>query len=352
MHSTNYLMMLLQTVLLHQVGAFSVAPRLGTNVRTNLRLPALSVRPGCAGNKAWRLAPRPLLRMSLAEEDPSRLFEKVSDMEPAFLAPITESSLALDASENATVLPLFPLGATVYTPYSEHRLNIFEPRYRAMYNDILFSGARRFAVCTMHPEDGRFSEYATVFYLKDLKEVSEQTNDAVKFVCDHEVIGRVKINKILNPSAWEKRDTYLKIEVDYQEDGEEAEEEIMKVEAALKEEYGALVNLQHDLAEGVKFTKDSVENFNTTLGKGFWTTVEMWQGFQQQRLLAKQQEMQREFQTKLINFLTKESGTGVCVCVCARACVCVCARARGRVRVRVRHFKAQELSGRGSGSGV
>jgi len=221
---------------------------------------------------------------------------------------VTESS---DATENATVLPLFPLGSAVYTPFSEHRLNIFEPRYRAMYNDILFSGSRRFAVCTMHPEDGRFSQYATVFYLKDLKEVSEQTNDAVKFVCDHEVIGRVKINKILNPSAWEKADTYLKIEVDYQEDEEEEdEEEIAQVESSLMKEYGTLVDLQHELSEGVKFTKDSVEQFNTTQGKGLWTTIEMWQVFQQQRLLAKQQEMQREFQTKLINYLTKEGDSG------------------------------------------
>ena len=30
--------------------------------------------------------------------------------------------------------------------------------------------------------------HTQVFYLKDLKEVSEQTNDAVKFVCDHEVM--------------------------------------------------------------------------------------------------------------------------------------------------------------------
>jgi len=46
------------------------------------------------------------------------------------------------------------------------------------------------------------------------------------------------------------------------------------------------------------------------MGKGFWTTVEMWQVFQQQRLVAKQQEMQREFQTKLIKYLTKQGGSG------------------------------------------
>jgi hypothetical protein len=36
-----------------------------------------------------------------------------------------------------------------------------------------------------------------------------------------QVIARVKINRVLNPSAWASRDTYLKIEVDYQEDAAE-----------------------------------------------------------------------------------------------------------------------------------
>lgn len=37
---------------------------------------------------------------------------------------------------------------------------------RALYNDILFSGSRRFAVCTVDPKSGSFSQYASVLYLK------------------------------------------------------------------------------------------------------------------------------------------------------------------------------------------
>lgn len=55
------------------------------------------------------------------------------------------------------------------------------------------------------------SQYAAVFYLKELKEVSEQTGDKVKFICDHEVTGRLRIDKILNPSAWIDASTYLKV---------------------------------------------------------------------------------------------------------------------------------------------
>jgi hypothetical protein len=49
-----------------------------------------------------------------------------------------------------------------------------------MYNDILFNGSRRFVVPMVSQVDGRFAEVAAVFYLDDLKEVSEQTADRVK----------------------------------------------------------------------------------------------------------------------------------------------------------------------------
>ena len=45
--------------------------------------------------------------------------------------------------------------------------------------------------------------------------------DAVHANTPCQVIARVKINRVLNPSAWASRDTYLKIEVDYQEDAPE-----------------------------------------------------------------------------------------------------------------------------------
>ena len=109
-------------------------------------------------------------------------------------------------------LPLFPLGGIVYTPNSEHILNIFEPRYRQMYNDILMNGSKRFVVAMCHPsEEGRFAQVGVLFSLEELKEVSEMTNDQVKYICNHRVTGRVKLHKVLNPEAWESRDTYLKV---------------------------------------------------------------------------------------------------------------------------------------------
>ena len=93
-------------------------------------------------------------------------------------------------------MPLFPLGAA-YLPHTTPVLNIFEPRYRAMYNDILFSGARRFMVCNVDGATGRLAEVGVLFYLDDLKEVSEQTGDRVKFVGSHSVSGRGRARLLL-----------------------------------------------------------------------------------------------------------------------------------------------------------
>ena len=109
-------------------------------------------------------------------------------------------------------MPLFPLGVT-YLPFTQPTLNIFEPRYRSMYNDILFSGARRFMVCNVDQETGRMAEVGVIFYLDELKEVSEQTDDRVKYIGTHSVKGRVQIKKVLNPKDGATRETYMKAEV-------------------------------------------------------------------------------------------------------------------------------------------
>ena len=71
-----------------------------------------------------------------------------------------------------------------------------------MYTDILMNGSKRFCVVTSHPtEEGRFAKTGVLFELEDLKEVSEQTQDQIKYICNHKVTGRVTINKILNPEA-------------------------------------------------------------------------------------------------------------------------------------------------------
>ncbi|CAJ1436568.1 unnamed protein product [Effrenium voratum] len=87
--------------------------------------------------------------------------------------------------------------------------------YRALYDHILLSGSRRFVVTSADPfseAEVRFAEVGVIFYLDDLQEVSEMTQDQIKYVCDHTVIGRVRIKRVLNPAKWFDRTTFLQAE--------------------------------------------------------------------------------------------------------------------------------------------
>jgi len=239
----------------------------------------------------------------------------------------TEPSNISSVRNGAEILPLFPLGGIVYTPNSEHILNIFEPRYRKMYSDILMNGTKRFVVSMSHPEEqGRFAETGVLFELEDLKEVSEQTKDQIKYVCNHRVTGRVKLHRIINPQDWESRETYLTVEgTIYDDTGKDEEEndgksnivvsaaetKLSAGESALKQSFASLVEIQHELEEDVRFTRASVDALAVYDGpgeNGLWQTIRLWQAYADQRLVARQNELQKNFQDKLQEFLTKEKG--------------------------------------------
>lgn len=206
-----------------------------------------------------------------------------------------------------------------------------------MYTDILMNGTKRFVVVTSHPtEQGRFAQTGVLFELEDLKEVSEQTKDQIKYICNHKVTGRVKIDRILNPEAWQSRATYLKIEGTIHDDsgkdvgdknsggipdvsrmvldsvyGAVAAAASVKEENDLRRVFKDLVDLQHELEEDVRFTKAATKTLAVKDGPGedgLWQTIRLWQSFAEQRLLARQNELQQEFQEKLKDFLQKEKG--------------------------------------------
>lgn len=242
---------------------------------------------------------------------------------------------------DSVIVPLFPLGGIVYTPNSEHILNIFEPRYREMYTDILMNGSKKFAVSMSHPsEPGRFATMAVLFELLELKEVSEQTGDRIKYICSHKVTGRVKLHRIINPDAWESRTTYLRVEGTIIDDSgksttttptsslSEADNQIVdetsdivkfaydtfsisniEEEQLLRNSFSTLVELQHELEEDVRFTRASVMALGVKPGvDGLWQTIKLWQSFVDQRLMSRQNELQYDFQKKLQDYLKKEKG--------------------------------------------
>jgi len=182
-------------------------------------------------------------------------------------------------------------------------------------------------VATSHPTvKGRFAQTGVLFELEDLKEVSEQTADQIKYICNHKVTGRVTIHQVLNPEAWEKRDTYLKIEGTIQDDSSDAgnddapKDDVYgsvvaaashKEERDLIDAFGKLVDIQHTLEEDVRFTQAAKATLAVKDGPGedgLWQTIRLWQSFVDQRLLARQNELQRDFQEKLQEFLKKDRG--------------------------------------------
>ncbi len=222
----------------------------------------------------------------------------------------TAADSEFSGGDGVSQMPLFPLGAS-YLPYTEPVLNIFEPRYRQMYNDILFSGSRRFCVVNVDEATGRLAEAGVVFYLEDLKEVSEQTQDRVKYVGSHKVIGRVTLRRVLNPSAAASRETYLKAEVAELVDSE-SEADSAEEEAALKEMFCAIVESQKALNEEPRFTDAVKADLNFTKGSGdddtgLWGTIQLWQQFLEQRTAVLAHKMQREIQKGVQEYL-KENG--------------------------------------------
>jgi len=213
------------------------------------------------------------------------------------------------STESATVMPLFPLGVT-YLPYTTTVLNIFEPRYRKMYNDFLFNGARRFAVVNVDANTGRFAEVGVVFYLDDLKEVSEQTDDRVKYVGTHSVKGRVQIKNVLNPKVGATRETYLRAEVEeFDDEGEGAGAE---AEKEIGDKFIELVDVQSKLGEEPRFTEAVKSNLLLGPGsgpedRGLWGTIALWQQFLEQRTAVMGQKMQRDIQKGVVSYLKTNS---------------------------------------------
>ena len=125
---------------------------------------------------------------------------------------------AADASGGGRmVLPLMPL-PTVYLPSVSQQLIISEPRYRALYDDILLSGSRLFVVTCLRGDC--LARTGVLFHLDDLNEISEMTSDRMKFVGEHTIRQRVRLCSLANPGAWEDGSTYLRAKVQLLEEAE------------------------------------------------------------------------------------------------------------------------------------
>mmetsp|Transcript_108028 Transcript_108028/g.214603 ORF Transcript_108028/g.214603 Transcript_108028/m.214603 type:complete len:264 (+) Transcript_108028:111-902(+) len=179
-----------------------------------------------------------------------------------------------------------------------------------MYSDILLSGGRRFVVPQITQDElggVRLSEVGVVFYLDDLKEVSEQTDDRVKYVCSHSVISRVRIKKVLNPPAFADRSTYLRVEVEEMVDTD-ADEESSELEEQTIATLVELASLQEKAKESVKFRKEALEKQNVTRGAGFWQTISVWQNYLTSRAQHRQNQFEEDVRTKIVDYFKEQKG--------------------------------------------
>jgi len=227
---------------------------------------------------------------------------------------------SIDATPGTTILPVFPLTAIEW-PGSTAQLNIIDPAYRRMYDDILMSGARRFMVtftkslpggrvryAEMPQEDRRLHAVGSVLYLDDLKEVSERTGGTVKYQAKHTVNGRARLLRLLNPSALFRTDSngnkidYLRAEVEFLNDT------ALVDEARCSRNMGTLANLWtlaklwgdlfqlYNQAYGLRM--DGGELTGESMAKSSsWRLAEFWQDMQSTVLLQREQmRVHGEFQ--------------------------------------------------------
>lgn len=237
-----------------------------------------------------------------------------------------DAEVDLDAPPPASgtqTIPLFPLGSQPYMPYSQQVLNIFEPRYRALYDDILLNGSRRVAVPLVRPKDDdvlgggslQLADTAPVFYLESLKEVSEQTNDSVKYVCVHQVMDqRVRLKKVLNPSRWFDRSTYLVAEYEPCEDTDDAED-LADEEARVASMWNEVHDLQARSEEEVRLAAgvcgDSVTMSRGGETGGLWRSLSVWYELITQRCSRKQSAVEDRIQEILrAHFEGEGAGSG------------------------------------------
>lgn len=251
----------------------------------------------------------------VVEPEKSILGEVVPNMDvrwaPQMNATIKSSpdDVELRKGPKGTVtMPLFPISQATYLPYSSPEIVIFEARYRQMYDDILFNGARRFMVCNVDWETGRLAEVGAILYLNDIKEISEETQDLAKYVGRHSVIGRAKLVKVLNPEAQESKETYLRAEVEELEDVD-SNEDTAGAEARVRKLFHDVVDLQGKLQEDPRLHEEVKTDLTFSRGtsvkdQGLWGISRLWQAFLEERDSLMNDKMQQEVESEVVEYFS------------------------------------------------
>lgn len=86
-----------------------------------------------------------------------------------------------------------------------------------------------------------------------------------------------------------------------------SDDSLTKEERGLRESFAKLVSLQHELKEECRFTRVSVQTFG--IGPvAMWLSAAAWSQFVEKRLEATQNEMHKDLQAKLAEFMSRGGG--------------------------------------------
>uniref|UniRef100_A0A7S2U497 Lon N-terminal domain-containing protein n=2 Tax=Lotharella oceanica TaxID=641309 RepID=A0A7S2U497_9EUKA len=230
-------------------------------------------------------------------QNENRKFHKIGDegilWAPESAKTATESEMLSQPSTVKEIvrMPLFPLNG-VYIPGNTEVLNIYELKYRKMYNDILHNGSKRFAVAMIN--NGRITEYGTVLHIDNIQDVAEQTNDQIKYRVTHTVGDRCRVIRILNADALEDNEKYLQVEVevlqdkDYNEDVDIVHKDMITY---TNECFAIFVELQGRLNETVRFNPGVVNEFNVDR-EGLWKAISLWKAYMTQITMQEEKKLQ------------------------------------------------------------
>lgn len=86
-----------------------------------------------------------------------------------------------------------------------------------------------------------------------------------------------------------------------------SDDSLTKEERGLRESFAKLVALQHELKEECRFTRVSVQTFGIGI-TSLWLSAAAWSQFVEKRLEATQNEMQKDLQAKLAEFMSRGGG--------------------------------------------
>ena len=171
-----------------------------------------------------------------------------------------------DTEIESSQLPIFPLSGPIFPDDQGKRLpllsqfsdapvvgmeiplQIFEPRYRKMYQDLLSSAdtsKRRFVVPFPHPyRPGQFAAFGWIYEIVDVKDVADESNGQFQVVCNHTVTQPVKILGITNPEDYDTQLTYLRARADIvhnteDEDGGNTQEGEENTNSTIRQKIGS-----------------------------------------------------------------------------------------------------------------